>query len=176
MLVQGDNVVATARRPQRLDDIVSNYGDRVRAVANDRRRLRCGRREKRSVRRGAEWEQRECPNRLVWRPSEPNRHQAPPLSCDASYLARSSAWPDGHRHPPFGKFSSAIHDVRYRLSWCFLLEAIETGERPLIPYRLEQIGSKQLTSSQMQRRSAHSAVPRIFAELPRNAAEDSVAG
>ena len=37
--------------------------------------------------------------------------------------------------PSFGKFSSAIHDVRYRLSWGFLIEAIETGERALIPYR-----------------------------------------
>ena len=55
--------------------------------------------------------------------------------------------------PSFGKFSSAIHDVRYRLSWGFLIEAIETGERALIPYRWEQIGSKHLTSSRMQRRS-----------------------
>ena len=35
-----------------------------------------------------------------------------------------------------------------------LIEAIETGQRALIPYRWEQIGSKRLTSSQMQKRSA----------------------
>jgi hypothetical protein len=51
---------------------------------------------------------------------------------------------------PFGKFSSAIHDVRYRLSWGLLIGAIATGERALIPYRWEQIGSKRVTSSQMQ--------------------------
>ena len=50
----------------------------------------------------------------------------------------------------FSEVSSAIHDVRYRLSWGFLIEAIETGGRALIPYRWEQIGSKRLTSSQMQ--------------------------
>src|SRR5258708_12574740 len=50
-------------------------------------------------------------------------------------------------------FSSAIHDVRYRLSWGLLIQAMETGERVLIPYVWEQIGSKCLTSSQMQRRS-----------------------
>ena len=36
-----------------------------------------------------------------------------------------------------------------------MIEALETGERALIPYRWEQIGSKHLTSSQMQRRSSH---------------------
>jgi hypothetical protein len=34
-----------------------------------------------------------------------------------------------------------------------LIEVIETGERVLIPYRWEQIGSKRVTSSRMQRRS-----------------------
>jgi hypothetical protein len=38
-----------------------------------------------------------------------------------------------------------------------LIEAIETGERVLIPYRWEQIGSKRVTSSRMQLWSAHSA-------------------
>ena len=56
--------------------------------------------------------------------------------------------------PSFGKFSSAIHDVRYRLSWGLLIEEIETGGRALIPYGWEQIGSKQVTSSQMQMWSA----------------------
>jgi hypothetical protein len=56
--------------------------------------------------------------------------------------------------PSFWEVSSAIHDVRYRLSWGLLIEAIETDERALIPYRWEQIGSKQLTSSQMQLWSA----------------------
>ena len=54
-----------------------------------------------------------------------------------------------------GKFSSAIHDVRYRLSWGLLIQAIETRERALIPCRWEQIGSKHLTSSQMRTRSPH---------------------
>jgi len=39
-----------------------------------------------------------------------------------------------------------------------LIEAIETGERALIPYRWEQIGSKHLTSSRMQRRSPRTAL------------------
>jgi hypothetical protein len=55
---------------------------------------------------------------------------------------------------PFEKFSSAIHDVRYRLSWGLLIEAIETGERALTPHRWEQIGRKRVTSSQMQMWSA----------------------
>jgi hypothetical protein len=58
--------------------------------------------------------------------------------------------------PSFSEVSSAIHDVRYRLSWGFLIEAIETGGRALIPYRWEQIGSKHVTSARMQRRSADS--------------------
>jgi len=42
-----------------------------------------------------------------------------------------------------------------------LIDATETGERALIPYRWEQIGSKRLTSSRMQRRSPrHGAVDR----------------
>lgn len=45
---------------------------------------------------GAEWEQREYPNRTVRRPTALNRRQRFPLSCDASYLGRSSAWADGH--------------------------------------------------------------------------------
>jgi hypothetical protein len=56
-----------------------------------------------------------------------------------------------------GSFHSPIHDVRYGLSWGFLIEATETGERAPIPYRWEQIGSKQVTSSQMQLWSAHHA-------------------
>ena len=82
---------------------------------------------------GADWEQREYPNRLVRRRFAPNRHQRLPLSCDASCLGRSPVLTDGHRHPPFRKFSSAIHDVRYRLSWGLLIEAIETGERAADP-------------------------------------------
>src|ERR1700694_3637725 len=35
VLQRGDNVVATARRPAQLDDLVQTYGDRVRAVALD---------------------------------------------------------------------------------------------------------------------------------------------
>ena len=34
-LERGDRVVATARRPEQLDDLVAKYGDRVRAVALD---------------------------------------------------------------------------------------------------------------------------------------------
>jgi NAD(P)-dependent dehydrogenase (short-subunit alcohol dehydrogenase family) len=34
-LDDGDNVVATARRPEQLDELVQRYGDRVRAVALD---------------------------------------------------------------------------------------------------------------------------------------------
>src|SRR5258707_8975687 len=34
-LDRGDRVVATARRPEQLDDLVAKYGDRVRAVALD---------------------------------------------------------------------------------------------------------------------------------------------
>jgi len=34
-LDRGDRVLATARRPERLDDLVQQYGDRVRAVALD---------------------------------------------------------------------------------------------------------------------------------------------
>ncbi|MEA2587552.1 MAG: hypothetical protein QOH66_479 [Actinomycetota bacterium] len=34
-LDEGDNVVATARRPEHLDELVRKYGDRVRAVALD---------------------------------------------------------------------------------------------------------------------------------------------
>jgi hypothetical protein len=34
-----------------------------------------------------------------------------------------------------------------------LIEATETGGRALIPYRWEQIGSKRVTSSRLQRRS-----------------------
>jgi NAD(P)-dependent dehydrogenase (short-subunit alcohol dehydrogenase family) len=34
-LEAGDNVVATARRPEQLDELVQKYGDRVRAVALD---------------------------------------------------------------------------------------------------------------------------------------------
>jgi hypothetical protein len=45
--------------------------------------------------RGAEWEQREVPNRLVRRPSAPNRLQRLPLSCDASCLGRSRAVANG---------------------------------------------------------------------------------
>ena len=74
----------------------------------------------------------------------------------------------GHRRgrtvtdtPHFQKFSSAIRDVRYGLTWAFLIEAIETSERALIPYRWEQIGSKQLTSSQLQRRSTARDVRRL---------------
>jgi hypothetical protein len=39
-----------------------------------------------------------------------------------------------------------------------LIEAIETGERVQIPYGWEQIGSKQVTSSQMQMWSARRSV------------------
>jgi NAD(P)-dependent dehydrogenase (short-subunit alcohol dehydrogenase family) len=35
VLDSGDNVVATARRPEQLDDLVQEYGDRVRAVQLD---------------------------------------------------------------------------------------------------------------------------------------------
>jgi NAD(P)-dependent dehydrogenase (short-subunit alcohol dehydrogenase family) len=35
VLAHGDNVVATARRPEQLDDVVREYGERVRAVALD---------------------------------------------------------------------------------------------------------------------------------------------
>jgi hypothetical protein len=56
--------------------------------------------------------------------------------------------------PSFWEVSSAIHDAIYGLSWGLLIEVIETGERALIPYRWEQIGSKRQTSSQMQRRSS----------------------
>jgi NAD(P)-dependent dehydrogenase (short-subunit alcohol dehydrogenase family) len=35
VLEAGDNVVATARRPEQLDDLVQKYGDRVRATALD---------------------------------------------------------------------------------------------------------------------------------------------
>jgi NAD(P)-dependent dehydrogenase (short-subunit alcohol dehydrogenase family) len=35
VLEGGDNVVATARRPEQLDDLVEKYGDRVRAIALD---------------------------------------------------------------------------------------------------------------------------------------------
>jgi NAD(P)-dependent dehydrogenase (short-subunit alcohol dehydrogenase family) len=35
VLASGDNVVATARRPEQLDDLVRQYGDRIRAVALD---------------------------------------------------------------------------------------------------------------------------------------------
>lgn len=35
VLAHADNVVATARRPEQLDDIVKKYGERVRAVALD---------------------------------------------------------------------------------------------------------------------------------------------
>ena len=38
-----------------------------------------------------------------------------------------------------------------------MIEALETGERALIPYRWEQIGSKRVTSSRMQRRSSAAA-------------------
>jgi NAD(P)-dependent dehydrogenase (short-subunit alcohol dehydrogenase family) len=34
-LENGDHVVATARRPEQLDDLVAKYGDRIRAVALD---------------------------------------------------------------------------------------------------------------------------------------------
>ncbi|WP_328584526.1 oxidoreductase [Streptomyces sp. NBC_00370] len=35
VLEDGDNVVATARRPEQLDDLVQKYGDRIRATALD---------------------------------------------------------------------------------------------------------------------------------------------
>ncbi|MFZ0873440.1 MAG: SDR family NAD(P)-dependent oxidoreductase, partial [Pseudonocardiaceae bacterium] len=35
VLNSGDRVIATARRPEQLDDLVREYGDRVRAVALD---------------------------------------------------------------------------------------------------------------------------------------------
>ncbi len=35
VLADGDNVVATARRPEQLDQLVWEYGDRIRAVALD---------------------------------------------------------------------------------------------------------------------------------------------
>lgn len=35
VLADGDNVVATARRPEQLDDLVQKYGDRIRATALD---------------------------------------------------------------------------------------------------------------------------------------------
>ena len=35
VLESGDNLVATARRPEQLDELVAKYGDRVRAVALD---------------------------------------------------------------------------------------------------------------------------------------------
>jgi hypothetical protein len=60
--------------------------------------------------------------------------------------------------PSFWEVFIGIHDVRYRLNWAFLIEAIETGERALVPYRWEQIGSKQVTSSQMQMWSARPGV------------------
>jgi NAD(P)-dependent dehydrogenase (short-subunit alcohol dehydrogenase family) len=34
-LDSGDRVVATARRPEQLDDLVQQYGDRIRTVALD---------------------------------------------------------------------------------------------------------------------------------------------
>ena len=45
---------------------------------------------------GAEWEQGECPNWFVRRPTALNRHQGPPLTCDASCLGRSQVLVDGH--------------------------------------------------------------------------------
>uniref|UniRef100_UPI003F9DC533 SDR family NAD(P)-dependent oxidoreductase n=1 Tax=Pseudomonas sp. TaxID=306 RepID=UPI003F9DC533 len=35
VLAAGDRLVATAREPQRLDDLVARYGDQVRVVALD---------------------------------------------------------------------------------------------------------------------------------------------
>src|SRR5260221_11966553 len=35
VLESGDRVVATARRPEQLDDLVRQYGDRIRTVALD---------------------------------------------------------------------------------------------------------------------------------------------
>ena len=84
-----------------------------------------------------------------------DRPQRMPLSCNARRLVRSQVLADAGTSDS-QIFSSAIYDVRYRLTWGFLIEAIETGERALIPYRWEQIGRKHATSSRMQRRSADS--------------------
>jgi len=45
---------------------------------------------------GAEWEQREYPNRSVLSPIALNRRQLPPLSCYVSRLGRLYLLADGH--------------------------------------------------------------------------------